>query len=90
MNRIVFCQKLGKDEVGLDTPPFPNELGHRIYENISKAAWKLWIEHQTRLINEYRLNLMETKSRDFLKQEMEKFLFGEGSANPSGYVPPDS
>lgn len=87
MNRMIYCQKLGKDLEGLDNPPLPGELGQRIYQLISKEAWKLWIEHQTRLINEYRLNLMETKSRDFLKQEMEKFLFGEGSADPSGYVP---
>ena len=87
MNRMVYCLKLKKEAEGLDSLPYPGELGQRIYDNISKAAWKLWLEHQTRLINEYRLNLMEFKSRQFLAGEMEKFLFGEGSDAPSGYVP---
>ncbi len=87
MTRIIFCQKLQKEAEGLATLTYPGELGKRIYANISKEAWQLWIEHQTRLINEYRLNLMEAKSRQFLSQEMEKFLFGEGSVSPSGYVP---
>lgn len=87
MTRMIFCQKLGEQAEGLETKPLPNELGQRIYDNISKTAWRLWIEHQTRLINENRLNLMEKKSREFLTQEMEKFLFGEGSSNPAGYIP---
>jgi Fe-S cluster biosynthesis and repair protein YggX len=87
MSRIIFCQKLKKDAEGLPAPTYPGALGKKIYEHISKEAWQLWIEHQTRLINEYRLNLVEAKSRQFLSQEMEKFLFGEGSTSPSGYVP---
>ncbi len=90
MSRKIYCQKLHKDAEGFDMPPYPGELGQRIYQNICKEAWKLWLEHQTRLINENRLNLMEIKSRQFLAQEMEKFLFGEGSSNPTGYIPLDS
>lgn len=85
MTRMIFCQKLQQEAEGLATPPYPGELGQRIYAHISKPAWQLWIEHQTRLINEYRLNLMEQKSRQFLTQEMEKFLFGAGSDSPPGY-----
>lgn len=85
--RTIFCQKLQKQAEALDTPTYPGELGQRIYEEISKEGWKLWIEHQTRLINEYRLNLMEVKSRQFLAQEMEKFLFSNSSASPPHYVP---
>jgi Fe-S cluster biosynthesis and repair protein YggX len=90
MSRKIYCRKLNKESEGLEAAPYPGELGQRIYENISQEAWKLWLEHQTRLINEYRLNLMESKSRQFLIQEMEKFLFGEGSGNPTGYIPLDS
>lgn len=85
MTRIIFCQKLHKEAQGLAFRPYPGELGQRIYENISEEAWGLWLEHQTRLINEYRLNLMEVKSRQFLTQEMEKFLFTDSSAPPPGY-----
>lgn len=69
MTRIIFCQKLHKEAEGLVAQPYPGEFGKRIYENISQEAWQLWIEHQTRLINEYRLNLMEAKSRQFLPKK---------------------
>lgn len=88
MTRIIFCQKLGKEAEGLDRPPYPGELGQRIYDHISKPAWQAWINHQTMLINEYRLSLVNPKAREFLRTEMEKYLFGDGSEKPAGYVPP--
>ena len=41
------------------------------------------------LINENRLSPLDPKARKFLEIEMEKFLFGEGSSAPAGYVPPE-
>jgi Fe-S cluster biosynthesis and repair protein YggX len=76
---------LNKEAEGLDYPPMPGALGQKVYENISKEAWQMWINHQTILINEHRLSLMEPQARKFLTQEMEKFLFGEGSALPDAY-----
>lgn len=87
MTRQIHCAKLGTEAEGLDFAPYPGELGQRIYESISKVAWQEWLKHQTMLINEYRLNALESKSREFLQQEMEKFLFGGGSEKPSGYLP---
>src|SRR6266478_3918242 len=92
MSHLVFCKKLGKEAPGLDSPPYPGEIGQRIYDNISAQVWLAWINQQTMLINEYRLNLTEKKSRQFLEQEMEKFLFGpnddgKGAQPPPGYVP---
>lgn len=87
MSRRVFCLKLKEETNGLERPPVPGALGQRIYEHISKTAWDRWIAHQTMLINEYRLNLMDAESRNFLQQEMERFLFGEGSETPPGYTP---
>ncbi len=88
MTRMVHCVKLGREAEGLKTPPYPGALGKRIYENVSAEAWKAWVQHQTMLINENRLNMMDVKARQFLAQEMEKYFFGEGSAKPAGYVPP--
>ncbi len=88
MNRIVQCVKLNKEAEGLSVPPYPGELGQRIFENVSQEAWKLWLAHQTMLINEYRLTPIEPKARQFLEEEMEKFFFGEGSERPKEYVPP--
>lgn len=88
MTRMVNCLKLGKEAEGLDLPPYPGELGKKIFNNVSKDAWQLWLRHQTMLINEYRLSPADPKARKFLEEEMEKFLFGEGSHLPEGYVPP--
>lgn len=76
MPHIVHCKKLDIDAEGLSSPPFSTPLGQQIFNHISQQAWDLWINHQTMLINEYKLSLVEKKSRDFLMQEMEKFLFG--------------
>jgi len=87
MTHMVFCQKYKQTLEGLNKPPFPGKSGARIYDNISKQAWQEWQSHQTMLINEYRLSLIEPKAREFLEKEMLAFLFGEGSSKPSGYTP---
>lgn len=85
--REIFCQKLKKKAPGLGSSPYPGELGQRIYEHISQEAWDLWLARQTMLINEYRLSMIEAKSREFLAEQMEKFLFSDDSEPPPGYVP---
>ena len=90
MTRQVNCVKLGKEAEGLDVPPYPGDLGKRIFENVSKEAWQMWLGHQTMLINEYRITPLDPKSRKFLEEEMEKFFFGKGSSRPEEYVPPES
>ncbi len=86
MTHTVHCIKLGREAEGLDRAPYPGELGQRLYENVSKEGWQLWLRHQTMLINEYRLSAMDPKARKMLEQEMEKFFFGEGSEKPEGYT----
>jgi len=87
MTRTVKCIVLGEEAEGLERPPYPGELGQRIYENVSKEAWQRWLRHQTMLINEYRLSPIEPKARKFLVAEMEKFFFGGGSEKPQEFVP---
>ena len=89
MTRMVHCVKLDKEAEGLDRPPYPGELGQRIFEGISKEAWQLWLKHQTILINEHRISPIDPESRKFLEQEMEKFLFGGGATMPGGFVAPE-
>ena len=89
MTRKVHCVKLGKEADGLDYVPYPGELGQRVYDNISAQVWQQWVNHQTMLINEYRLTPVEPKARKFLEDEMEKFLFGEGSEKPKEFVDPN-
>jgi Fe-S cluster biosynthesis and repair protein YggX len=87
---MVHCVKLGREAPGLARPPYPGELGKRIFENVSQEAWRMWLAHQTMLINEYRLTPIEPKARKFLEEEMEKYFFGPGSEKPKEYVPPSS
>ena len=88
MSRPVQCVKLNREAEGMRAPPYPGALGKRIYDNVSQEGWRLWLAHQTMLINEYRLTPMEPKARTFLEQEMEKYFFGGGSEAPKEYVPP--
>lgn len=90
MSRMVQCVKLGCEAEGLDRPTYPGELGQRVFDNVSKEAWQLWLKHQTMLINEYRLSPVDPKARGFLEQQMEQFFFGEGEETPPDYVPPQS
>lgn len=89
MSRTVQCVKLGREAEGLQGPPYPGELGRRVFDQVSKEAWQSWLKHQTMLINEYRLTPIEQKDRKFLESEMEKFFFGEGSARPDQFKPPE-
>ncbi|MGH8497631.1 MAG: oxidative damage protection protein [Methylococcales bacterium] len=88
MTRTVQCVKLGEQAEGLDAPPFPGATGLRIYENVSKKAWRQWVSLQTMLINEHHLTPYEPEAKKFLAAEREKFFFGEGAAAPAGYTPP--
>jgi len=86
--RMVHCTKLGLEAEGLDRPPFPNELGKRIFAEISKDGWKQWLGHSTMLINEYRVDLSSRSGTEFLLKQCEEFLFGGGGMKPEGFVAP--
>jgi len=88
MSRMVQCIKLNKEAEGLDFPPYPGELGKKIYNSVSKEAWAAWLKHQTMLVNENRLNLADVRARKYLATQMEKHFFGDGADAATGYVPP--
>ena len=90
MSRMVNCVKLGKEAEGLDFQTYPGELGKRVFENVSKEGWQLWLGHQTMLINEYRLNPLDPKARKMIEEQMEQFFFGEGAELPPDFSPPPS
>jgi Fe-S cluster biosynthesis and repair protein YggX len=90
MARTVQCIKLGKEAEGLDFPPYPGELGKRIWESVSKEAWAAWLKHQTMLVNENRLNLADARARQYLARQMENHFFGDGADAAQGYVPPSA
>lgn len=88
--RMVKCVKFQRELPGLDEPPWPGELGQRVYENVSKDAWELWKEHLKMLLNEFRLAPWTKEAQEIIEQQMKDFFFGEGAALPPDYVPPHS
>ena len=83
MARTVHCTKLNEELEGLDFVPFSNDIGQRIYDNLSKQAWQMWI-------NEYRLNLATTEGQEVYDKHLEEFFFGDSTEMPAGYRPPQS
>ena len=98
MARMVQCVKLKKEAPGLDFPPYPGDLGAKIWRHVSKEAWEQWIDIQTRLVNENRLNLADasfnapdarcTRARKYLEGQMQEYLFEGADIEAQGYVPP--
>ena len=86
--RMVKCVKFGREMPGLEFVPWTGELGKRVYENVSKEAWKMWLEYSKMIMNEYRLNPMDPQSHKLMEEQMEQFFFGEGARLPEGYVQP--
>jgi Fe-S cluster biosynthesis and repair protein YggX len=85
---MVKCVKFGKEMPGLDRVPWKGEIGKRVYDNVSKEAWKLWVEHSKMIMNEFRLNPLDPNGMKVMEEQMEMFFFGEGSKLPESYVPP--
>ena len=88
MARTVQCRKYNKELPGLDLPPFPGPQGEEIFNTVSKQAWNEWVAHQTTLINEMRLNMMDLTARNYLAEQREKFFQGEEVDQADGYIPP--
>jgi len=85
--RTVFCVKFQREMPGLDAPPWPGELGRRVYENVSVNAWRMWEDRMKMILNEYRLLPFQKEAQDLVARHMEEFFFGENSALPPGYSP---
>ena len=90
MTHMVHFIKLGKEAPGMKFPPLQNELGKRIYDNVSQEAWDGWLRYQTMIINENRLSLADPRAREYISQQMENYFFGEGADQISGYTPQEN
>jgi Fe-S cluster biosynthesis and repair protein YggX len=89
MARTVFCVKIGRELPGLEKPPFPGDLGQRIFEQVSAEGYALWQPHMTILINHYGLNPADPETRRILREQMEEFFFGVDARMPEGWIPPE-
>ena len=87
MSRMVFCKKYKKEMEGLDAAPYPGAKGQEVFENVSKQAWSDWQSHQTMLINEKHLNMMDKESRKYLNEQRDNYLAAKPVDHADGYVP---
>jgi Fe-S cluster biosynthesis and repair protein YggX len=87
VTRTVYCAKLKQELPGLKSPPYPGELGQRVYENVSQQGWNMWLQQMTLLINHYGLNLADPRATEILREEMEEFFFGQEARTPEDWTP---
>jgi Fe-S cluster biosynthesis and repair protein YggX len=89
--RIVHCRLLKKDLPGLDRPPFRNDLGKRIFEEVSKEGWQQWLKDSVKFINTYRVDLVTPEGQKFmLKQCAIYFAYEEGDLAQTAFTPAES
>jgi Fe-S cluster biosynthesis and repair protein YggX len=86
--RMVQCVKFGREMPGLDRIPWKGEIGKKVYDNVSKEAWKLWVEHSKMVMNEFRLNPLDPKAQQIMEEQLNNYFFGDGAKLPDSYVPP--
>lgn len=86
---MVQCTVLKKQAEGLESPPYPGELGQRIFDNVSAEGWTQWLERQVLIINENQLSSADPQAVELLEAHMMGFLFQEGDLGhlPSGFAP---
>lgn len=85
--RIVHCVKLDKDLPGLAKPPIPGELGQKIYDNVSKEAFKMFMDYFKIIVNEYRIDLTSPESDKIFEDQMREYFFGKGGEMPEQFSP---
>ncbi len=87
---MVSCVVLNREAPGLERVPYPGELGQRIFESVSEAGWKKWVEQQTMIINENGLSTMDPTSLALIEKHMLSFLFKEGELADRPFTPPSA
>ena len=89
MARTVNCVFLGREAEGLEKPPYPGDIGQRIFDNVSREAWQQWLERSVMIINEYQLNSADSANQELIENHMVGFLFREGEFGqaPEGFNP---
>jgi len=89
-DRIVHCRLKKQDLPGLPKPPYRNELGQKIFAEISKDAWQEWLQDSVKYINTYKVDLASPEGQKFMLEQCAKYFgFEEGDLAPTAFVPKD-
>jgi Fe-S cluster biosynthesis and repair protein YggX len=87
--RIVHCRHLKKDLPGLARPPYRNELGQKIYEQVSKEAWDMWLKDSVKFVNTYRLDLAAPEGQKFMLDQCAIYFgYEKGEMAGTAWSPP--
>lgn len=87
--RIVHCRKLDKDLPGLARPPYRNELGQQIFDQVSKEAWDMWLKESVRFINTYRVDLAAPEGQKFMLEQCAIYFgFKQGEMAGTAWTAP--
>ena len=74
----IQCVRCSDTRAPIAKAPFRSPLGERILAEICGVCWQEWLEHQTLLINHYGLDPRDAKAREFLYEQIENVLLGDG------------
>jgi len=85
--RIVHCIKLKKDLPGLNKPPIIGKVGQKVFDNVSKEAFKMFLEYFRMILNEYRLDMNSPETDKIFEEQMNEYFFGTGGQLPDEFKP---
>lgn len=91
--RIVHCRMLKRDLPGLKRQPYRNELGKKIFDEVSQEAWDKWLKDSVKFVNTYcgpgsKYDLATSEGQQFMfKQVAIYFGYEEGEAAATAFVP---
>lgn len=87
--RMVMCRKLGKLLPGLKRPPYKNELGKKLYEEVSREAWDQWLQFSVRLINTRGVDLASEAGQKFMMEQTSIYFgYSDGEIATTAWTPP--
>jgi Fe-S cluster biosynthesis and repair protein YggX len=87
--RMVQCRKLGQLLPGLKRVPYRNELGQKIFDEISQQAWDQWLKDSVKFINTYRVDLATPAGQRFMLEQCAIYFgYEEGKMADTAWVPP--
>lgn len=83
----VQCVTCGREESAIEGRVALREpLKTRVLESVGAGCWAMWRDQQLRVINEYRLNLSEPRSRDVIELAARQFLKLEAGSEADALV----
>ena len=87
-NRMVKRVKFQKELPGLEAPPWPGELGQKIFENVSQQGWALWKEHAKMVLNEFRIAPWTKEGIEIMQDQTENFFSAKAPPfRPTTFLP---